>query len=77
MMRFLSLTLIKAYQWLVSPWLAPSCRFYPSCSDYAQQAITRHGAIKGGYLTARRLLRCHPWGGQGLDPVPDTERHAR
>jgi putative membrane protein insertion efficiency factor len=62
--------LIRAYQLLVSPMLPPSCRFLPSCSDYAAEAVARHGAVRGLYLAMRRLLRCHPWGGSGYDPVP-------
>jgi uncharacterized protein len=64
------LALIKVYQWVVSPMLGPTCRFYPSCSRYAFEAIATHGAVKGCYLAARRLLRCHPWNPGGLDPVP-------
>ena len=62
--------LIRAYQLLVSPLLPPSCRYLPSCSAYAAEAIATHGAIRGTWLTLRRLLRCHPWGGSGWDPVP-------
>jgi uncharacterized protein len=62
--------LIRLYQRLVSPLLPPSCRFYPSCSQYALEAITRHGALKGGWLAARRLVRCHPFHPGGYDPVP-------
>jgi len=62
--------LIRAYQLLVSPLLPPSCRYLPSCSAYAAEAIATHGAIHGTWLTLRRLLRCHPWGGSGWDPVP-------
>ena len=51
--------------------MAPHCRFYPSCSSYAQEAITRYGALKGGYLAIRRLLKCHPWHPGGVDLVPD------
>jgi putative membrane protein insertion efficiency factor len=61
---------IRAYQLLVSPVLPPSCRFLPSCSDYAREAILRHGARRGLVLAIRRLARCHPWGGSGWDPVP-------
>ena len=61
---------VRAYQWLVSPLLPPSCRFYPSCSEYAVQALSRHGAMRGCALTARRLLRCHPRHPGGVDPVP-------
>ena len=62
--------LIRGYQWLVSPWLGPCCRYEPSCSGYAVEAIDRHGALRGGWLTLRRLSRCHPMGGSGYDPVP-------
>ena len=54
--------------------LPPTCRFMPSCSQYAIEALEKHGAIKGGWLAAKRLLRCHPWGGHGHDPVPDQIR---
>jgi len=62
--------LIGAYQLLLSPLLLPSCRFEPSCSHYAQEAIAVHGVLRGLALSAHRLLRCHPWGGSGYDPVP-------
>ena len=62
--------LIRAYQLLLSPLLLPSCRYLPSCSDYAAEAIARHGAARGCGLALGRLLRCHPWGGSGYDPVP-------
>lgn len=61
---------IRFYQLVVSPLLGPSCRFTPTCSEYARQAIIKHGPFKGGWLALRRLLRCHPWGGSGYDPVP-------
>ncbi|WP_119419812.1 membrane protein insertion efficiency factor YidD [Desertibaculum subflavum] len=64
--------LIQAYRWFVSPILGVNCRFAPSCSEYALEAVTRHGALGGGALAARRLCRCHPWGGSGFDPVPET-----
>jgi hypothetical protein len=67
---------IRAYQWLISPLLTPSCRFLPSCSEYASEAIARHGVLAGIWLTGRRLLRCHPWGGAGYDPVPESYRRA-
>ena len=62
--------LIGIYQTLISPLLPPSCRFYPSCSHYASEAVRRHGAIRGLWLAALRLLKCHPWHPGGLDPVP-------
>jgi uncharacterized protein len=61
---------LRAYQLFVSPLLLPSCRFLPSCSEYAAEAIERHGAGRGSMLALRRLARCHPWGGSGYDPVP-------
>jgi uncharacterized protein len=62
--------LIRGYQRVLSPLLPPSCRFYPSCSQYALEAVTRHGALKGSWLAARRLARCHPFHPGGYDPVP-------
>jgi uncharacterized protein len=61
---------IRAYQVALSPLLAPACRFEPSCSRYAIEAIERHGALRGTWLAAKRIGRCHPWGGFGHDPVP-------
>ena len=69
-MRRILMFLITAYRYLLSPWLGQNCRFYPSCSCYAHDAIERHGSIKGGWLTIKRLLRCHPWHEGGFDPVP-------
>ena len=69
-MRWFLLKLVRGYQLLISPWLPVACRYTPSCSEYAVQALRRYGAIKGTRLAAWRLLRCHPWGGQGDDPVP-------
>jgi putative membrane protein insertion efficiency factor len=62
---------IFVYRVAVSPFMAPSCRFVPSCSHYAHEAIARHGACAGGWLALKRLARCHPWGGSGVDPVPE------
>ena len=62
---------VRIYQLLISPLLLPSCRFLPSCSDYAIEAIDRHGAVRGPGLALWRLARCNPWGGSGYDPVPD------
>lgn len=64
------LYLIRLYQGGISPLLPPSCRFEPSCSAYAAESVGRFGAARGGWLAIRRLLRCHPFGGQGYDPVP-------
>ena len=69
-MRHLATLLIRIYQWTVSPLLGPCCRFYPSCSQYALEAIQRFGVLKGGWLTLARLARCHPWNAGGFDPVP-------
>ncbi len=66
--------MIRLYQLAVSPYLAMSCRFHPTCSCYARQAIASHGAAAGGRLSLRRIARCHPWGGAGYDPVPAKRR---
>ncbi len=64
--------LIRIYQIVVSPLFPAHCRYWPTCSVYAGQAVRKHGAVSGGWLAIRRLARCHPWGGSGYDPVPDT-----
>jgi putative membrane protein insertion efficiency factor len=64
--------LIRGYQLLLSPLLGMNCRYEPSCSAYAREALATHGALKGLKLAAGRVLRCHPWGGHGFDPVPDA-----
>ena len=61
---------IRFYRAYISPLKPPSCRFTPTCSQYAMEAILKHGPFKGFYLSVRRILRCHPWGGHGYDPVP-------
>jgi len=65
---------VRSAHWLykatLSPWFGRQCRFMPTCSDYAAEALTTHGPVRGGYLTVRRLCRCHPFGGSGYDPVP-------
>lgn len=62
---------VRLYRLLLSPVLGPSCRFAPSCSAYAAEALLAHGAVAGSLLAVRRIARCHPWGGQGYDPVPE------
>lgn len=69
-MRHVAAFLIRLYQWTVSPILGPRCRFYPSCSQYALEALMRFGVLEGGWLALRRLARCHPWHPGGFDPVP-------
>jgi hypothetical protein len=64
--------LVRGYRFFLKPWLGNVCRFEPTCSAYALQALDRHGAAAGSYLTVRRLLRCHPWCDGGCDPVPDS-----
>lgn len=62
---------IRAYRLVLSPWLGHYCRYTPTCSAYALEALDRHGAARGGWLALRRIARCHPWGGRGVDDVPD------
>jgi hypothetical protein len=62
---------IRFYRLVISPMIATNCRFTPTCSTYAMEALRKHGAIKGTWLATRRILRCHPWGGSGIDNVPD------
>ncbi|SHN44810.1 membrane protein insertion efficiency factor YidD [Chitinophaga sp. CF418] len=62
--------IIRIYQWGISPLLGAKCRYTPTCSQYGVEALQKHGLIKGGYLTIKRILSCHPWGGHGHDPVP-------
>ena len=70
-MKSLLLLLLRAYKLGISPLLGQHCRFYPSCSEYAQQAIVMHGALHGSLLAGKRLCKCHPWHPGGVDPVPD------
>ncbi|EMD82807.1 membrane protein insertion efficiency factor YidD [Pacificimonas flava] len=69
-MRAILLVVIRLWQRFVSPLYGPTCRFQPTCSAYAAEAVQRHGAVKGGFLAVRRILRCHPLGSSGYDPVP-------
>ena len=73
-MKHVLLALIRWYQRALSPLTPPKCRFVPTCSAYAIEAIERFGALKGGWLALKRVLRCHPWGGHGYDPVPQKEK---
>ncbi len=69
-MKTLLTFLLRFYQVAISPLIGPRCRFYPSCSNYALEALRVHGAARGSYLAARRVCRCHPWNAGGVDPVP-------
>ena len=71
-MKRVLLSMIRLYQLILSPWLGNQCRFYPTCSHYAAEAIETHGAWRGSMLAIRRLSRCHPWHAGGPDPVPDN-----
>jgi len=68
---------VKAYRLIFSPWVGHNCRYQPTCSQYALEALERHGGIKGGWLALRRILRCNPWGGCGYDPVPEDKARDR
>ena len=70
MARKVLIALVRFYRAAVSPWTPPACRYTPTCSAYALEALERHGAVRGGWLAVRRIARCHPWGGRGWDPVP-------
>ena len=72
MLRAALVGLIRLYQVGISPYTPAACRYTPTCSSYAIQALERHGAARGSWLAFRRLMRCHPWGGQGYDPVPQV-----
>ena len=73
MIRHILILPIKFYQYIISPLTGPSCRFAPTCSCYAREALETHGVIKGGALTVWRIVRCNPWGGHGYDPVPEKD----
>ena len=74
-MKAVLLAGVRGYQYLVSPMLGNNCRFYPSCSDYAREALERHGSLRGSWLAVRRLCRCQPFHPGGYDPVPDPIEH--
>jgi len=69
-LKWFFLKLVRGYQLVISPYLSPSCRFQPTCSNYMIEALNQHSAIKGAWLGLKRIGRCHPWGGHGYDPVP-------
>lgn len=71
MMRSLVLFPIRLYQYAISPFMAPHCRYHPSCSEYAAEAVTRYGVPRGLWLGVKRIARCHPWAEGGYDPVPE------
>lgn len=75
MLKKVFLTIIRFYQLIISPLKPPTCRFYPTCSHYGMEAVQRFGALKGGWLTIKRILKCHPFHPGGLDPVPEKETH--
>lgn len=74
MLKKAILGIIRFYQIVISPLKPPTCRFYPTCSHYGLEAVSKHGAIKGGWLTIRRILKCHPFHPGGFDPVPEKPK---
>ncbi|MDQ1144651.1 putative membrane protein insertion efficiency factor [Bacillus sp. SORGH_AS 510] len=75
MLKKIFISFIRFYQLVISPIKPPTCRFYPTCSHYGLEAIQRFGAFKGGWLTIKRIFKCHPFHPGGLDPVPEKEKH--
>lgn len=75
MLNRILIALVQLYRWCLSPMLGQNCRFHPSCSQYALDALRQHGAMRGSWLALRRLLRCHPWHPGGYDPVPGSDHH--
>ncbi len=72
-LTFPFVVLIKLYQWFISPWLGKNCRYDPTCSHYTLEALKVHGLLKGSWLAIKRIGSCHPWGGEGYDPVPPKQ----
>ena len=72
-LQLIFMAIVRLYQLLLSPILGPRCRFQPTCSTYALDAIKLHGGLRGGWMAIKRIIRCHPWGGHGYDPVPDMK----
>lgn len=72
-MRKILVLFVRVYRYAVTPFLGNNCRFYPTCSSYAEQALTEHGPVKGSWLAMRRICRCHPWHPGGVDPVPNNQ----
>ena len=69
-MKYLFIGIVKFYQNSISPYTPASCRYTPTCSQYALEALRKYGTVKGGWIALKRIMRCHPWGGHGYDPVP-------
>jgi|TARA_B110001454_G_scaffold175125_1_gene166818 putative membrane protein insertion efficiency factor len=74
-MKKIPIFFILIYQRFISPLVGPSCRFHPTCSEYSIQAITKYGVVKGAALSVKRILRCNPWGGSGIDPIPGEKEN--
>jgi len=74
-MKYILLGLIKFYQYAISPHLPKSCRYYPTCSAYAYEAVSKHGILRGSFMAAKRILRCHPFNAGGYDPVPELQHN--
>ena len=76
-MKKIVLALLRGYQMLLSSWTVPKCRYLPTCSNYAVEAVEKFGVLRGGWLAIKRISRCHPLGGHGFDPVPDDNDHTQ
>lgn len=76
-MKYILVVLIQFYRKCISPFTPATCRFYPTCSSYGLEAVQKHGALKGGWLTVKRIVKCHPFHPGGFDPVPEKEKMKR